>query len=261
MTNNILTVAVNIMASNGFKTTVNIITALPGVILTVFSLYFIYQKMRPRVLASFAICVDPLTEDRIHPVVLINKQNKPVAIFSIQAVLENRVVLEIKKFEAPLILKPLESTRIETDPFSYLMLAGKEWKPSYQSKTVDLYLLTEHKKIKCKIITPPGLIDKGAFFESYMTAGKFTKRFNKQVYNDNVKYALVYKNQGHEQTAFILNSGFITGDWPFPHNMIPKESLETQESVKLALVEAGYDKLSGTLQIHSLENPKGSSHE
>lgn len=225
--------------------------SLPGIILTIFSIYFAHQKVGKKVLVSFSVYSELLTAKRINPIILMNKKNKPVTIFSIQAVINKDIVVEIEKFKPSLILKPLESLHIETTPCSNIGLKDQAWEPTYPAGKVDVYLITNHGKIKCKIISSPE-VKKFREFQRYRTAIKSTTRFNGKVYNKKAKYALVYLYQGTQHTAFVMNSGFITGDWAFAYNTISKQCLSNKELLKQHLISQGYDKLFTAISIEEL---------
>ena len=90
----------------------NILVSIPGVVLAGFSLYFAYQKICNKVLVTYSVVSVGASETRISEISLINKKNKPITIFSIQAVINKEIIVEVESFKPALILKPLESIHI-----------------------------------------------------------------------------------------------------------------------------------------------------
>lgn len=127
----------------------DVLVSIPGVVLGLFSFYFAYQKIGHKVIASYAFGWDRITEERITEIVFINKKNKPESIFSIQAVINEDVVIEVERFKPPLLLKPLESVHVKTTPFSALYIDNHRFHAEYHNaKTLSIYLITHNKKLK-----------------------------------------------------------------------------------------------------------------
>jgi len=231
----------------------NILISIPGIVLGAFSIYFAYQKIGNKVLVSYATSFSRINENRISELELINEKNKPISIFSIHAVINQDIVVELDKFDTPLILKPLESIQLSTPAFSALYVGNERYKAEYnRPNKLDIYLITHKDKIKCKVINPPSL--NAVFdFEHYRNAAKDIRTFNGRVYNENVKYAIIYRYDTQEYTALVEDWGFIAEGWNFRHNQIPKEFMGSSEKVKEYLVSLGYDKLFSALHVDRLD--------
>jgi len=229
-----------------------LLVSIPGVVLAGFSLYFAYQKIWNRVLVTYSIVSERATENRISELSLINKKNKPITIFSIRTVINKDVIIEVESFIPPIILKPLESIHIDTSPFSSLNVGTDRYEADYMSpNSVDIYLVTESKKIKCETITPPSL---SSYFDfnHFRQATKETRTYNGKVFNDQVKYAIVYNYASKERTAFIGPSGHISEDWGFKYNAIQESSMGSKEDVRDYLVAIGYDKIFDGLAVDDI---------
>ncbi|MCP4053811.1 MAG: hypothetical protein GY739_12250, partial [Mesoflavibacter sp.] len=128
---------------------------------TIFTLYFFWQKIGNKVSVTYKIVRGGLSEKRISNITLINRKNKPVTVFSIIAIINDDILVEVEKFEPAITLNSLTSKYIETTPFSYLNLDGRRYEGNslyMRPNKVDLYLRTEKNKIKCNKVNPPGLI-------------------------------------------------------------------------------------------------------
>lgn len=231
----------------------NILVSIPGIILGGFSLYFAHQKIGEKIFVSYSIGHSRITENRISELEFINKKNKPISIFSIHAVIDNHVVVDIDKFKIPIILKPLESLHIETPAFSALYLGGERYKAEYGPPyNVDIYIVNDTKKIKCITINHPSI---SAFFdfEHFINTTKSIKKFNGKVYNENVKFAITYRFDSQEYTALVEDWGFIAEGWNFKYNQIPPEYMSSKDKVKEYLTLVGYDKFFDALHVDDID--------
>ena len=95
-----------------------ILKIMPGALLFPFSLYFFWKKIYHKVYVSFTVGHYKLSATRIESLVLSNLKDKPLPIFSIYAVIDRDISIQVQKFDPPLILKGLESLSIKTDPVS-----------------------------------------------------------------------------------------------------------------------------------------------
>ncbi|MGK0270845.1 MAG: hypothetical protein ACI88H_001495 [Cocleimonas sp.] len=234
------------------ETIKTILASAPGIILVGFSLYFAYQKILNKILVTYSIVSEGVTETRISEISLINKKNKPVTIFSIQAVINKDIIVEVESFKPALILKPLESVHIDTLPFSSLHLGADHYKAEYMTPNqVDIFLITDSKKIKCELIDSPRL-SSHFDFKHFKQATKKTRTYNGKVFNDSVKYAIVYNYGSEERTAFVGISGHISEDWGFRYNSIEKSSMGNKEDVRKYLVAIGYDKIFDGLVVEDI---------
>ena len=234
-----------------------ILVSLPGVFLGLFSLFFAIQKIGSKVLITYSVGMNQLNEERIDNLTLINKKNKPVIVFSIQVVIDDHLVVEVEKFEPPLILKPLESVHIETTPVSHYYIGSEKWEADLSlRKKQDVYLITESNKIKCKVISSPS-INKLRFFNDYVPVAISNTKYNGIVYSsDKVRYAIVYYYDSKQHTAFVSRSGFILGDWEFRYNAIPPDELHSVDSIKNWIINTGFNKLFSNFAVDDLSDKR-----
>lgn len=231
----------------------NILVSMPGVVLAGFSFYFAYQKIGDKVLTTYSVVYGTVSAKRISEITLINKKNKPLIIFSIQAVINKEIVIEVESFETGLILKPLESIHIKTTPFSNFRIGSDAYDVSYFGPDlVEIYLLSDSRKNECKTISSPIL---SSFFDPriYSIAGKTTHKFNGYVFNETVRYAITYKYMDETKTAFVHYSGAMLEGWDFKYNFIEEEFMVSADSVKKHLVDLGFDKHFEFLVVDDLK--------
>lgn len=215
---------------------------VPGLAVFPLSFYLAWKKIGTRVVATTTIGIDRTTASRITHVDLSNLKDRPVAIYAIHAVLNEEISYEISKFEPPLILKALESMRVETLPYSRLRLGADSYKPEFFSPNrIDIYLALSDRMIKCKTGEHPSFLPLKKL-DRYQRAVKETEKFNDLVYNENAAYAITYRQQGQLKTAIVDTSGFICRGWDFRMNRIPATSMATKDHVTRLLVEIQFDK-------------------
>ena len=191
---------------------------VPGIVIFPISFYLAWKKLGTKVAASFSVQFNRTTAKRISEVVLVNLKDKPITVFAIYAVLDQDISWEIDRLDPPIILKPLESSRIETHPYSELYLETEKFEPDFVSPKIDIYIATSHKMVKCKAIPHPNLL-KMSSLKHYRSATKNTRRFNGIVYNDGAAYAITYVINSEVKTAIVDRSGFIGGNFGFAFNM------------------------------------------
>ena len=222
----------------------NLLLSTSGFFITVFSLYFSYQKIGHKILATKSISFERLSAVRIDDIILINCKNKPVVVFSIQVLINKKYLIKIEEFKPQIIIKPLESIHIKTTPISNYYLNSEKFEPDFNlPNKIDLIINSYKKNIKCKIISPPSLLKFKENSNNFEMVSITRNTFNNVIYDDNVLYGITYSYNNIQKTAFIDDSGFIWGDWNFKINGLQKESLKSEKDVKIALDSVGYDKL------------------
>lgn len=206
---------------------------LPGIAIFPLSFYLAWKKIGYNVSCATTMGSNKITAPRISTVTLTNHKDRPVTIFAIQAVIEKDITYTLDEFDPPMILKALETVTITTSHYSSLMIGDAKWEPEFVlPQQVEIFLITDSKVIKCKMICHPSL-NRIHHFDIYMPVSKITKKFNGVVYNENAKFAITYtyKNDSSIKTAIVDVSGFITNDWNYRYNMIPHENMQSVAGV------------------------------
>ena len=224
---------------------------VPGLVVFPFTLYLAWKKLGVKVTASITTRHERTVAPRISEVVLMNLKDKPVTVFAIYAVSDDHIYWEIDKFDPPIVLKSLESTRIETRPYSALWLETGDFKPDFLTNKIDIFLVLSHKVVKCETVTHPNLMHLPAF-SSYRNASKHTKKFNNIVYNECATYAISYSLNSEIITAIVDCSGFISCNWNFPFNMLPPEAMNSKEDLKHYLDALEFGKITKWFAVDTL---------
>lgn len=225
---------------------------VPGIVIFPFSFYLAWKKIGIDVAASFTVCSDRITAERISEVVLVNLKDKPIAVFAIYAVIGDDISWEVDKFDPPIILKPLESSLIETKPYSELYLDAEKYEPDFiLNAKIDIYIATSHKILKCKAVSHPNLL-RIPLFKNYRSATKSTRCFNNIVYNDRAAYAITYVINSEKITAIVDKFGLITENFSFGFNKLPAECLISEVDLKNYLEKTPFGKMVNYFIVNKL---------
>lgn len=225
---------------------------VPGLVVFPFTMYLAWKKLGVKVTASITTRHERTVAPRISDVVLMNLKDKPVTVFAVYAVIDGDIYWELDKFDPPVVLKSLESTRIETRPYSALLLDSVKFEPDFiMAKNIEIFLLLSHKVVKCKIVTHPNLMHIPAF-KGYRNASKHTMQFNNIVYNEYAVYAITYSLNSEIKTAIVDCSGFICCNWNFPFNMFTPEAMKSKEDLKQYLDTVEFGKMTNGFTVDAL---------
>jgi hypothetical protein len=225
---------------------------VPGLVIFPFTMYLVWKKLGVKVTASISTRNERTVAPRISDVVLMNLKDKPVTVFAIYAVIDGDISWELDKFDPPIVLKSLESTRIETQPYSELWLDSGNFSPDFIKSNIEIFLVLSHKVVRCKMVTHPNLMHIPAF-ASYRNASKHTKRFNNIVYNEFAAYAITYSLNSEINTAIVDRSGFICCNWNFHFNMFPPEAMNSRENLKRYLDTVEFGKMTKGFTVDVLK--------
>lgn len=224
---------------------------VPGLVLFPFTVYLAWKKVGVNVTASISSRHERAVASRISEVVLINLKDKPITVFGIYAVCNEKIYWEIDRYDPPIVLKSLESTRIETKPYSTLRLGAEKYNPDFLSDKIQIVLVTPHKVVKCKMVTHPDLMRIPAL-ASYQNALKHTQQYNDIVYNEFAAYAINYVLDSKIITAIVDCSGFICCNWKFHFNAIPPEALKTEKELRKYLEAVEFEKMTKWFSVEKL---------
>ncbi len=227
---------------------------VPGLAIFPFSMYLAWKKLGTSVSASYSVSHENTVEPRLDRIVLTNHKDRPLTVFSIHAVISSEITYEIDKFDPPIVLKALETVRIDTTPYSSLHIGRDAYRPDFTSfQDMSLYLCVPGRIVRCARLETPGSIQL-ASRAGYRVAAKHISRFNDRIYNADARYAITYKLGSNIETAIVDKSGFIARGWNFRINKIPIESMVSEESVSKYLESAGFDRASDWYAVDSLKH-------
>ncbi len=222
-----------------------------GLIAIPFTLYFAWTKI------GFRVIVQPTWGEKRHAasgisrLTLMNMKDRSIAVFHAHAVFEG-MLLPLKDFDPPLILKSYEAVNVEIPEVSDFYVGDQSfrWKAGLDLHKIEIFLSTASKMVKCKHGSPPHRLG-FAQRRGLKIVTTHTSTFNGRVYNNNVKYAIGYRLDGIEQTAFVDQFGFV--DWSLAPNMLHSENMVNVSAVRHALDASGIERIIGRYYVEKLE--------
>lgn len=218
----------------------DIMTISTGIAATGFSLYFAWQKIGVSLKATYSIYSETLSAPRLNDIIISNNKNKPIEIYDIYAILDNKYYLMVEKFDMPIILKALETIQIKTSQLSNWYCKDEKvdvGRLLFRSKLI-LYVSTNTSIIKCKTLK-----HKNPLFSNKFNGLKFIDReimkFNDMVYTTKALYAIVlYKKEEYRKTAFVMQGGHMT-DSIGGHSFLSSELLINKDTLRNYLTKQG----------------------
>jgi hypothetical protein len=226
---------------------------VPGLLLLPFSIYLAWKKLGTSISASYTFSIGGVVAPRISSIVLTNHKDKAVAVFAIYAIEKQDIAFEVERFDPPLIIKALESVRVDTRPYSSLTLAdtGVHESDYASPNAIDLYVVLAHGTKKCKQANHPGLEPFSSFL-GFRVATKVTRQLNGIVYNDDAKYVVMYRMDSTVRTSIIDKRGLLLNDWNFRINRVAEEYMKSKETVRTYLINAGFDKATEWFDVDDI---------
>lgn len=229
-----------------FKDAMQIAT---GIVATLFSFYFSWQKIGKSVSAMYSININRLSEVRVNDIILSNNKNSPITVYSILADIDGDVFIEVEKFDSPIILKSLETLKISTTPVSYWDSELVKEKLMSLDKKITLYLVTNTSIIKCKTMKHKNIAyAMNEQFKNLKFIAKGIKIFNGMTYTLKHKYAFIYQENNLQRTVLVDKNGFMS-DSIRGYNALPKDMLADKN-----MIIEWAKKLNIDLMIYDLEN-------
>lgn len=229
-------------------TILTILAAILTILAGVYTVYFGIQKTGTKVKATFSIVAEKSYETRISNVVLQNKKDLPVCIYKVLAIFDDKTYLELKKFDNPLVLKPYEALTVITDPYSRLRLGNDIHEPSFFSSDIKIALQLLDEVYVCE-----SQKYKESSLKELKQIAKSTSRFNGIVYNEHVKYILVYEINGLNKTAFFHPSGLISQEWNLGYNAIGIKNRELNDDDISLFLQQNYSEIIKAYEIHLVD--------
>ena len=186
-----------------------------------------------------------LSSPYIDEILLINHKDKKVPIFSVPLFTKSSLIIELKRFEIPLIMEANDSTTIMIDPVSSYTIEGKDTTLDYEdvSKGKIILQVSNRKYVYCRPIGSHRM-------DFHMRFGKFTKinivrnLFHGIVYDKSTRFEVIL-NKGLEEFKIVIqNDGFaFSKNKAIPIYSLPKEYIVSSDK----LIE--YYKLWGIEKI------------
>lgn len=180
---------------------------------------------------------------------IANLKDRPLVVYEVLALFkEQKAFLSLHKFNPPLVIKNLEATSFAPEEFSSLSLQSNPFenvRPNF-----GISLVTDRDVVHCKPAKiEASLINK--YLKGMSAVAKHSSRINGKIYAKDARYAILRQQDGRIITSFLLASGVICDEWPFRPNAIPRECLESDETVAAA-IEAISEQAGVVLRVQSL---------
>ena len=158
-------------------------------------------------------------------VVVENTSLSPLSVEKIDIVYDNYYVINIAKYNEPLILRPQQATAITMEPFSELAGVSID-----QIKDKNFYLIfsTSKGKIISNFKRMPVKHKQGNKYQSVLVMRKI---FNGMIVTPDIKYAILMKIDGVSKTILLNDGGMMDKDI-YGYNAIPRSDIDNIEMVK-----------------------------
>ncbi|MCZ4328515.1 hypothetical protein [Castellaniella denitrificans] len=215
-----------------------------------FTLYFAWTKIGCKVDVKVTYGGNRHSAYGIKEITLINRKDKSIAIFEAFAA-SSDMVLTLRTFSPPLVLKAYEAVNIEVQEASAYYVGDQEVDLLSQIDDLQLnvFLATPSKLVKCRphdVSSAIGYARKHG--RKLVCVSRHT--FNGRVYSKKVKYAICCTVDGEHKTFFIDSGGFI--DWGFRPNGLHADQLVNAQAVKNALDSIGADQIIGPYIVEAM---------
>lgn len=158
-------------------------------------------------------------------VVVENTSLSPLSVEKIDIVYDNHYVINIARYNEPLILKPQHATTITMEPFSKLAGISTD-----EIDDKDFYLIfsTSKGKIISNFKRMPVKRKRSNIYKSISVVRNF---FNGMIITPDIKYAILMKIDGVSKTILLNDGGLMDKDI-YGYNAIPREDIDNIEMVK-----------------------------
>lgn len=238
---------------NGWPLFSEFLKLVPGLLLFPLTLMLTWKKIGHKALITYSLSYDRYTASGLSDIVITNCKDKPLIVHALYTVIDRHILVALKEFSPPLVVKGLESASIVCDPVSSYHVGDDPFEFSFNS-TEEIYITTTGGRVKCDYEQRPSIL---SIMESeqYVLAVKSTQQFNGHVYDYRVCYALVFSYQGKQHTAFVDIGGMIGLEWPFRINGLRPENITNAASVKAVLDELYGKYIDGPLHVEPLNPP------
>jgi hypothetical protein len=200
--------------------------------------YFAYQKIGNHITITYQINSGRYTDEQINKFVITNKKDKTISIWSIHVVVDKDLTYNLYSPDTPLILKGGESVSKNPEPYSYLSDGTNKYTPNFISSKIEFFANIGNKIIKCR----DQKITKNERYPALRNLSVTKLIIDEQLFNQNVKFALIYFWDNKKHIAFFEPNGFIGNQWSLAPNHMGSADYD-EDDIQNMLVAYGYDKL------------------
>ena len=217
------------------------------IIATLFTIYFAIKKIGHKVTAQYIFSIPLFSEEYISNVVLSNKKDKTLSVWSINVVFDKNFNLTLEKFNPPIILKAYETVSLSLPKYSSLSAGSDRYKPNYLAKDLNIYIDIGHKLIMCEKNS------KKDNLSHFKPVSMNITKFNDKVFDETVAYIIAYYHQGKSYTAFIAESGIISNEWYFSPNHLGNNV--NVGTIRSFINEYGFHELFSNYECFQVDYP------
>ena len=175
-------------------------------------------------------------------VVVENTSLSPLSVEKIDIVYDNHYVINIEKYNEPLILRPQQATAITMEPFSELAGVSID---HIKDKNFYLIFSTSKGKIISNFKRMPVKHKQGNKYRSVLVMRKI---FNGMIITPDIKYAILMKIDGVSKTILLNDGGMMDKDI-YGYNAIPRADIDNIEMVK-AHIKGIVDRYNPEQKFH-----------
>jgi len=213
---------------------------------SVFSIYTAWGKFGRKVLVSYSVVSEGFSSTRISNIVLQKKKDKAICTYSIHAVFENDIWLELEKFNPPQVLKSFETIGIKTSEYSATTVGSHSYSPNFFGH-IEIYIETEKDLMLCQKQQKTNIL------KDHTKASKDTFKFGEFVFDETVSHILNYFYNEKSYVAFIHKSGYIGNEWTFGVNHLGVEA--SDESIKSFIIDNEIHKAFNNYVVYRVKPP------
>lgn len=243
------------IAWTGWPIVGDFLKLVPGLVLFPLTLMLACKKFGNKGLITYSLSYDAYTAPRMTNLALTNCKDKPLIVHALYIIVDRHVLVPLKEFSPPLVIKGLESALVECDPVSSYRVGEHPFNISF-ANVCEIYVVTTGGRFKCDADYTPNLLSI-AQGEGYQHVHTTTHLFNNRVYDDRVRYGLTFSYKGNVHTAFIGIGGLIGLEWPFQINALRPESIVDAATVKAVLEDLYGGEMGSSLNVVTLNSLEG----
>ncbi|EPV6522919.1 TPA: hypothetical protein ACG04C_004535 [Escherichia coli] len=216
-----------------------------SILAAAFTIYFGVQKISKKVTVSYSANASRIYDMHISTIILNNKRDNAIAISSINMEVEGKGILQVIKFDSPLLLKNYDSLKVEPPKFSSLYNNDGVVKLDISDKFHFYIITTSGDEIKC--------ISENKYVAPNMENKIATdiRKFNGIILTNRMSYIFFYANDNGEKYCIIDVSLFINGDNPFHFNFLKEDELRDFSSI---LISYGYHQQFKSYALFKIDN-------